>query len=273
MHCFSDAVLAYLSKEKNKEYYVYILRDSRDKKIFYIGKGKGNRVFHHEQAAYDSLMEKSIQAQDIEKDLKMSTIRQIKGSGAKVEKVLINYGLSESQAFASENTLINFMDIVSLHALTNKVYGYGVRGIEVEKLESQFGFSPISITDVFTDKRILAVKITDSFNLDLNEEKDYDFFNKDTNNLKSRTLGNWRVSQENQDKIAYVIGVNTGIANSVVSAYKVSGTQRELDENGRYRTFFQTNSARLETLKELGLNKKALKGLRFGRGSAIAYIN
>ena len=28
-------------------WYVYCLRDPRDKKIFYIGKGKGNRVFAH----------------------------------------------------------------------------------------------------------------------------------------------------------------------------------------------------------------------------------
>ena len=30
------------------KYYVYCLIDPRDSKIFYVGKGKGNRVFQYE---------------------------------------------------------------------------------------------------------------------------------------------------------------------------------------------------------------------------------
>ncbi len=48
-------------------YYVYALVDPRDKKIFYIGKGKGNRVFQHAEAA---LYEKG-------QSLKLETIRSI----------------------------------------------------------------------------------------------------------------------------------------------------------------------------------------------------
>ena len=46
-------------------YYVYALVDPRDQKIFYIGKGKDNRVFQHAEAALN----------ENEESLKLNTIR------------------------------------------------------------------------------------------------------------------------------------------------------------------------------------------------------
>lgn len=42
---FSERTLQYINQ--NGEYYVYGLIDPRDNKLFYIGKGTGNRVFQH----------------------------------------------------------------------------------------------------------------------------------------------------------------------------------------------------------------------------------
>ena len=36
-------------------WYVYALQDPRDQKIFYVGKGKGNRIFAHANAAIDEV--------------------------------------------------------------------------------------------------------------------------------------------------------------------------------------------------------------------------
>ena len=44
--------------EKSKKYYVYALVDSRNNKIFYIGKGTGDRVFNHVNEAIDNLDKK-----------------------------------------------------------------------------------------------------------------------------------------------------------------------------------------------------------------------
>jgi hypothetical protein len=38
---FSQAVI------ENLGYYVYYLKDPRDDKVFYLGKGVGNRLFNH----------------------------------------------------------------------------------------------------------------------------------------------------------------------------------------------------------------------------------
>lgn len=142
---------------------------------------------------------------------------------------------------------------------------------EQDNLHSEF--IPISIKDILSDKLILAVKIKEAFKLDMNDSRIYDFYTKDDRNLKSRTLGNWKVNEQNSKKIVYIIGVSTGGNNEVVSAYKVSGTQRELDEKGKYRVFFQTESNREDTLRELGLYHKSLRDIKFGSGQAIKYIN
>lgn len=39
------------------KFYVYLLKDPRDKSIFYVGKGKGNRVFNHHEDALNGLQE------------------------------------------------------------------------------------------------------------------------------------------------------------------------------------------------------------------------
>jgi len=59
MEKFSDRVLSYVNKNKDKEFYIYCLVDTSndEEEIFYIGKGKGQRVFNHEKAAFDKKSE------------------------------------------------------------------------------------------------------------------------------------------------------------------------------------------------------------------------
>ena len=75
------------------DYYVYCLIDSRNKQIFYIGKGCGNRVFAHEQ--------------EVAEKEKNKRIADIKSSGANVQKFIIRHGLTEIEAFHLEAALID----------------------------------------------------------------------------------------------------------------------------------------------------------------------
>ncbi len=81
-------------------WYVYALRDPRSKQIFYIGKGMGNRVFAHAQAA---------NAEDFTTSEKIETIRSIISEKLNVEAFIVQHGIpTEIQAYAIECALLDF---------------------------------------------------------------------------------------------------------------------------------------------------------------------
>lgn len=275
MENFLDRELSYLHKNNGKEYYIYCLVDNRndEEEIFYIGKGKGNRVFDHEEAAFDNKLEMELESEYKTEDLKISRIRTIREEGFEIKKIILNYWLTEQEAFVAESTLINFLNSFPQQKFINQVKGHGVRGIEVGKLSNQLESTPMSIVEMNTDELILAVKIRAPFALDADETDNYTFYNRDDCNLKSRTLGTWRVAKDKAEKIKYVLGINTGTDNTVVSAYKVSGFESGIDDKGGQRYCFSSNSSSEQVMKELGVYQKSLVDLRFGSGQAIAYIN
>ena len=87
---------------KTSEYlqsYVYALIDPENGKPFYIGKGKGNRVFSHVACALEN---ESIND-------KYEKIREITANGANVKHVIIRHGMTDKVAFEVESSLIDFI--------------------------------------------------------------------------------------------------------------------------------------------------------------------
>jgi uncharacterized protein len=92
--------------------YVYRLIDPRNGETFYVGKGKGNRVFAHMRG------EQGIEGDDL--DNKTARIRQIRVAGFDVAHVIHRYGMDDATAFEVESALMD-----AYPGLTNQIGGVG----------------------------------------------------------------------------------------------------------------------------------------------------
>ena len=92
-------------------YYVYALVDPRTDKIFYIGKGCGNRVFDHCNAA---IIDETAEL------LKLNLIREIVAAGHKVKHYIIRHKMSEKESFMVESVLIDFLTYPEFNVVTHE---------------------------------------------------------------------------------------------------------------------------------------------------------
>ena len=92
--------------------YVYRLIDPRNGETFYVGKGKGNRVFAHIRA--EEILEGD------ETDNKIKRIREIRLAGFEVAHVIHRHGMDDTIAFEVEAALID-----AYPGLTNIIDGVG----------------------------------------------------------------------------------------------------------------------------------------------------
>ena len=92
--------------------YVYRLIDPRNGETFYVGKGKGNRVFAHIRG------EQSLDGDDL--DNKMKRIREIRLAGFEVAHVIHRHGMDDATAFEVESALMD-----AYPGLTNEAGGLG----------------------------------------------------------------------------------------------------------------------------------------------------
>lgn len=178
--------------------YVYALIDPRNEKVFYIGKGTGNRVFSHEI--------ESGKSRESEKK-KIQQIREIENSGYSVKRLIVNWGLSENEAFVAEATLINLLNRMPDIQLTNEVSGHHVHeSLTTEEFELQYGAVPLEKEDI--KHSILVIKINKLYRRGMSEEELYDavrcFWAASLKSIEAR-------------KVKYVFGVYNGL---IVGVYK-----------------------------------------------------
>lgn len=219
INCFSSEVIASLG------YYVYRLIDPRNGLTFYVGKGKGNRVFAHINDALKNYHGENYEENDDESiSTKTQTIREIKNDGLDVIHVIHRYGLTEKEAFEVESALID-----AYSGLTNMQDGHSNDRDATNAYVLQKNLS-VSQYEEPADIKYIIIK-TRWNTVNLCKEK-YPAMNH-ADCIYEATRSCWVINPERAKKYKYVLGVIDGIVHGV---YKVK-EWKQVPNSNRYEFF------------------------------------
>lgn len=227
--------------------YVYRLLDPRNGETFYIGKGKGNRVFAH------MLGERSSDGNDLDERLKR--IYEIRRSGFTVQHVIHRHGLDDKTAFEVEAALID-----AYSGLTNIAGGHGNadRGIaHAKQIIERY-----CAEDALIDDKIVEINVR---------------WSAGDRDLYDATRFAWRLDPRRASKADFAFAVSGGLIVGVFSiAEWLPATQENFpifgevgDLSGRYGFIGEDAPALIRT-KYL---RKKVPPKRQGAANPIRYHN
>lgn len=168
--------------------YVYTLADPKTRRIFYVGKGRGNRVFQHARASL-----RRPKPTD-----KIKTIRQIRRHGRSVAYEIVRHGLDQTTALEVESALIDF---IGRSDLTNQVAGHGAdeRGrMTIPDIMATYAAKPIRISEP-----VVLIIVNKLYRRNISAAELYEI-----------TRGNWGMGKRREAAI-YALSVFRGVVREV----------------------------------------------------------
>jgi hypothetical protein len=186
---------------KGLQAYVYALVDPRNNKIFYVGKGSGNRVFAHVN---------NVKA-GTEEGPKADVIRSILKKGKEVRMYILKHGLTGDEALKVESVLIDLLtypDFKNKTVLTNIVAGHHQNETGIKSVDEVRACYSKPIDEVLnpTDK-LLIVKL----NRPIKGDDQY---------IYEKTRGTWVLAERNAKQADYVLAVYNGVVRAVFKPKK-----------------------------------------------------
>jgi len=229
-------------------FYVYRLIDPRNGNTFYVGKGKGNRVFAHMNGAV------AFEGDEDEASEKIGTIREIHQSGLDVIHVIHRHGLDSDTALEVEAALID-----TYSGLSNEAGGRGNRERGVMNAQQIQNIYKAEVLEEIADKCII-IKIKqwsiDRYNGSLSDA------------IYEATRSAWKMSIARAEKADFVLSVIDGIVKAAYSDMKWSNHE---ERNGRLE--FIGNDAP-ESIKSKYIGKRIPQEYRKkGLASPCLYVN
>ena len=174
------------SVSRSLKHYVYIYSHPETEEIFYVGKGKGNRVFAHLKDKKDSK--------------KVAYINDLKAKGLKPKIEILIHGLEDDNtALRVEASVI---DLIGRSNLTNKQGGFksGIYGrMTLDQATAAYHKEQISVNDP-----AILIRISRGFRYSLSPIELYDC-----------TRGQWRMDPNKGRKAKYAFAIYEGIIQEV----------------------------------------------------------
>lgn len=201
---------------KELDFYVYELIDPRNGRIFYVGKGKGNRVFDHMKNA-EKLAKEAEQVPEDKRmedraSLKVDIINAIHHGGLHVIPIIARHGLDEKTAYTIEATLIDITP-----GLANEIGGHDSKTFGAMNAKQIIDkYSAEEITE-FTDK-CLIIKIRQA----TIDEK---------GSVYEAVRRAWVLNKKHADEADYILAVSEGFVEGV---FVTEGGWKNCDNSDRY---------------------------------------
>lgn len=178
--------------------YVYKLIDPRNGAVFYIGKGKGDRVFAHTNGIL--INDTAKEEYEDDESLKVKTIRDIYNSGLAPINIIVRHGMTDDEAFLAEAVLID-----STPGLTNRSGGHGSNDKGPTSTNQLIERYKAKIMDIDKNHKIIAINVRIS-----SEEKD----------LYRAVRHSWKLKKENAEKADFIFAIIDGICKEVFTCEK-----------------------------------------------------
>ncbi len=225
-------------------YYVYLLSDPATNEVFYVGKGTGNRIFAHLNAAL---------ARSDASD-KLDRIRSILAAGQEVHHRIIRHGLTEKEAFEVEAALIDF---IGLESLTNLVQGHNSddRGqMTAAEVIAKYEAPEVEIVEP-----VILITINKLYRRGMNAEDLYDV-----------TRGNWAIGRR-REKAKYAFAVYNGIIREVYEIEKWYPAMARREEQKRQQRWRFDGRVAIDLRHYVG--GSTVRYATLGAQNPIRYVN
>jgi len=221
--------------------YVYLLIDPRNNKIFYVGKGKGNRINQHLLGALDD---------NTKETEKIKRIREIQNAKLEVKHTVLRHELTDKEALEVESAVI---DVLGKDNLTNIVKGHNSEDKGIMKLEDikiKYEAEEANI-----EEPAILININNLYQRDMSEKEIYD-----------ATRKSWKVSISHVSDIKIACSVYRGIIREV---FTINRWLPSLEVKGRY--VFEGKVAP-KNVREKYINKSVSKYWKKGSQNPIKYV-
>lgn len=228
-------------------YYVYLYINPFDNSIFYVGKGRGNRVFAHLNDQNDSR--------------KSRVIKKIRAQGKDPRIEILIHGLrDEITALRIEAAVI---DLLGLDTLTNKVRGWESRIVgrmEINQLVALYDSEPANI-----EESAILIRINQLYRYGMDDEELYE-----------ATRGVWKLG-DRRNNAKYAFAVYKGMVREVYSIQRwfpagttIYRTREDLYYPERWE--FEGGIAE-KTIRRKYIDKSVEAYLAFNSRNPITYVN